>query len=358
MFKKICFFIIAGFFGIAIYYLNYQTDQYNHTLNIINTAIEEEKYSDVARVFGGYFDTETIIKDDSDKLDLRIYPGTTQVNVEYYKNDSLVNHYDFVKTYYFYLFKTNYSLATFTYGESEQINYSGIKFIGESNKEYMYYFVINDQINANNFVEKPTEIIQTMLNNDRDYVTTNDSLKFISINFTDLMIEEIVKTIESPITKLEIIDNENNVVYTQNVTLDFSEEFFKYSSEMITKYSDAIERYNEVKTTKEQEEVMAEFNEYYSKWMTKFEEDNILTYSFGFSKEELSPNSLYFESIDKLVIFLVILVLAYILLFHRYEIKVIVCKIFGKEPPLDNRVDETISETTIEDDMIDVDNPK
>ena len=358
MFKKICFFIIAGFFLIAIYYLNYQTDQYNHTLSILTEAIENKEYVNAAKVFGGFFDGKSIIEDDSDKLDLIIYPGTTQVEVAYYVDGEKTDYTDYEKSYQFYLFQNDFSLNSYTYGDDKQANYSGIRFLAQDGKSFMYYFVLNDLVNSEHYVEKPKKMIETLLNDNRDYASTEATLGFININVTQSMVTEIENKIGGDIVTLEIVDNENNVVYNHAISMQFNDQFFVDCNDMITKYSDTLKAYLKTSSKEEQEILIEDFNNYYDNWLVEFNNKNYATYTFGYTAEELSPNSLYYKSIDKVIVYVVAIVLIYIILFHRYELKKLVYKILKKDPPEDNRVDHTISDTTIEDDMIDVDNPK
>ena len=83
MFKKIIYVVVAVFFGIAIFYINYATDQSAYKVDLIKNAIENEEYEIVPRLFGGLFDSESIIADSSDKFELKIYPGTERQVVEY-----------------------------------------------------------------------------------------------------------------------------------------------------------------------------------------------------------------------------------------------------------------------------------
>ena len=359
MIKKIMYFILVIAIGIAVYYVDYNNKQYQHTLSILNNALEEKNYVDVAKIFGGLFDSQSIVdyKNDGDKLDLVIYPSTSLSQYDFGDEKKEDIHYTYQKSYGLYLYDANFDLASYL-DESlgANVNYSGIKFLSET-KEYNFYFIVDSSMNNSYYKKNPDDFTEALLNSSRDYVTTYETLGFMSISFNETMITEIVDELDGNITKIQIMDAKGNSVHEANVELDFTEQFFTDCGQMINNYNDYLVELKAAGSDKSKvKDINARFEIEYQQWLNDFEALNKPTYMYGFDEEYLNPKSLKKQTIGTLAIYMAITFAVYFLLFHRKLIKKLIFIIIRKPLPEDEDDDSPIDDDySIEDDMIDVD---
>lgn len=362
MIKKIMYFILVIAIGIAVYYVDYTNNQYKYTLGLVEEALQKENYVDVAKIFGGLFDSKSIVNyenDNNDKIDLVVYPSTTLSQVNFGEDATPDVYARYEKSYNFYLYKNKYDLATYTDEEKgANVNNSGIKFYSNEN-EYMYYFIVNSEMNPMYYKENPFNFTEALLNDDRDYVTTFETVGFISISFTQIMLEEIVKQLGGNITKVEVVDAKGNSVIQQNIKLDFTDTFFVDCDDMIKRYDEVLAEVKKYENDEaKQEEISKNFEKEYNKWIEEFEKKNHPTYTFGFDEEYLNPKSLRKKSIGALAIYLAITFVLYFIFFHRKLIKKLIYKIIGKHMEEEEDEEFIDDDYSIEDDMIDVDEGK
>ena len=359
MVKKIMYFILVIAIGIAVYYVDYNNKQYQYTLSVLNTALEEKNYVDVARIFGGLFDGKSIVdhEKDGDKLDLVIYPSTSLSQYDFGDEKTEDIHYTYEKSYGVYLYDIKFDLASYL-DESigANVNYSGIKFIS-GEKEYDFYFIVNSSMNNSYYKKSPNDFTEALLNGSKDYVTTFETLGFISIQFTECMIEEIVDELDGEIKKIQIMDAKGQMVHETEISLSFTEQFFNDCGEMISKYDDYLLKLKSAGNDKKKiKELQEQFDEEYNVWLEDFDKLNNPTYTYSFEEEYLRPSSLKKQTIGTLAIYLAITFAIYILLFHKKLIKKLIFLIIRKPLPEDEDDDSLIEdEYSIEDDMIDVD---
>ena len=352
MLKKIFYFLVAGFFGIAIWFINYQSDIHHYTSNMAKEAILEERYTDVVRIFGGLFDKRSLIKENNEKVILQIYPGTEQTQLIYYDNDEQKSYVNFERSYYFYLFNIGYNLETYVL-EDKKVNYSSIRFYSNSNT-YDYFFINNSEINKESYVSKPSSYEEAVFNSIRDFVSSYNNLNFVNVNFTETMINYIETKI-GEINKIAIVDAKNTIVEEYVVSLDFNDQLFVDAGEMIDKYSYTLIEYEKINDKEAQSKLVDDFNIFYEDWFSSFKENMNNNYEFRFDNNVLSPKSLYFKSAWALVIYLVIVVLFYLILFHRRGLNNFARRIAKKELLKEQK---PLKPHNIQDDFIDVDNPK
>ena len=355
MIKKIIYLMLATFIGLGVGYIEYQNEQTQHTLKLVNEALENKEYVDIAKIFGGLFDSESILdykNDAQDIVDLVIYPGTKEVYASYGKENDPTEFRAFEKSYNFYLFNNNYDLASLKDDKGNVINNSGIRFVS-GDKSFDYYFVANENVNSNMYDEYPKDALEAPLYNDRDYLTIYNNVKFMSISFTETMINGIVDKLHGNIEKIQIVSSLNQVVYEYQNDFNFDEQFFIDCGSMIENYDAALKAYDNASTDGEKNEIIEEFNKNYALWIEEFNNMNHPTYTFGFEKEYLTPPNLVKSVVVAVSIYLICAVLLYILFFHRKMIKKLFCKIFGIT--IAEEQEDVYDEVPIEEDMIDVD---
>ncbi len=126
--KKFIFLLIIFVLGIFVMYASYNGNKYQSIFNIVDTAIKEEKYEEVAKTFGGCFDTTSIVNHKNENADVIVYNGTSIVDLTYGEERS----YSYEPTYYIYIFNVKYEYDNYE-GVS---NDSAIIFKGENGQTY------------------------------------------------------------------------------------------------------------------------------------------------------------------------------------------------------------------------------
>lgn len=328
MWKKILYIGLIVIIGIMVYIMGYSSNQYNHIFELTNTAIEEKKYSDVAKIFGGCFDTKTIVTDNSDQLDLVIYPGTSQVDVVYTANDKEESFLEYERAYYLYIFDVKFGYSTITSGESTITNDLGIKF-SNGNKDFLYRLVVNSSVNKDLYKSAPTSLEEALLNNSRDSSQTYKDWKFMTVTFTESMMKNIVANIGGDITQISVVDNSNSSVYTTDIKLDFSQDFFIDTKPLVDAYNEYLDSFASANGDKtKQNEAVEKFNNFYNPWLADFEANSATTgYSFRYDDKFLSPTKLVWQTIGNEAIFLVVAILFYFIIFHFGALR----RLFTKE---------------------------
>ncbi|MDE6013594.1 MAG: hypothetical protein K2G50_01470, partial [Anaeroplasmataceae bacterium] len=199
MWKKVLFVGIAIVIGIGVFFLGYRSNYVNHIYDLVGNAIDESRYSDVVKVFGGCFDTESIIKDNSDDYDLVIYPGTTLTDSVNYGEDE--NYYHYRKAYYFYIFKMRFTTAASSTGTQK----TGLRFYSDS-ESYNFYFTVNSDTNSSYYVSEPSNLEEVLLNSEHMSLTSGD-IKFVNLTLSDDQINMIETKLGGKINKMAILDS-------------------------------------------------------------------------------------------------------------------------------------------------------
>lgn len=322
MWKKVLYFGIAIVIGIVVAMVAYSSNQFNHVYNLVNTAIAEKKYEDVAKVFGGCFDTHAINTIEHDQMDIVVFPGTTLTNTVYYSQESEEQTYlVYEEAYYIYIFN-----PTFNYVNVNDDNQTALRFTSSSAAQYTYPFVVSSTTNKDYYVEKPSNPTEAVMNDARDLISVQTNWNFMSITLTKTMVDYIKAQIGGTIVQMEVLDNEGtNVVYSESLPLDFSQAFFSDISELIDHYNVYLQAY--LKDNNDTE-AADQFNAFYEPWYEEFKANQEQTgYTFRYDDHTLSPGSLLWQTVGMMALYLVFIILIYILLFHFASIK----RIFSRE---------------------------
>ncbi|MDE6241768.1 MAG: hypothetical protein K2M08_05015 [Anaeroplasmataceae bacterium] len=332
MWKKILYFGIAIVIGILVYIIGYSSNQMNHLEGIVKSAIEKEEYYKVPMVWGGCFDTKSIADNTSDKLDLMIYPATSQTDVTYGDEDNSTRYLEFEKAYYVYIFNAKFAVDTATDGKSS-FNKTAIEFSSNDagSSSYDYYFVVSETINSSVYVSEPKSKEDVLLNNAREVTNTNANWNFMRITFTETMINQMVKEMNGNIHKLSIKDCDGNVIYSVDANLDFSQGFYNDAKveEIFTKYNTYLSSYLAAEGDSSK---LKELNNTWSKefdtWKAEFTEESSTTgYTIGYERNVVTPSKLVWQTVGMLALYAVVILLFYVLLFHFSAIR----RLFSRE---------------------------
>ena len=122
MVKKIMYLLIVIGLAIAVYYIDYNNKQYKYTEELLQDALEEDNYVDVARIFGGLFDAESLVdyKNDGKDFDFVLYPSMNLTSYDFGDEDKADIQYLYEKCYTAYLYKIDYDLSTY-YDENIEV---------------------------------------------------------------------------------------------------------------------------------------------------------------------------------------------------------------------------------------------
>ncbi len=310
----VAFGIILAF---IVYIVGYNANGYNHIQNLTNKAIEAKDYTEVAMIHGGCFEKNNLISEDSDVLDLVIFPSTTLSSVKYYTSEKDVdaaNSYD--NSYYIYIFNptfetTNLKTTTVTNG-------TGIRF-KSANGSYDYKFTLTEEVNRSEMLEKPNNVKDSILKGTRDLSKNYTNWNFYNFTLTESIIEAMSDSLNGEITALSILNSSSEEVFSIDVQLNFSQQFFEDVKPLVEHYNTYIEEVNsddkEIKDAADEK-----FDQFYlgdentKGFEESFKENQ--NYTFRHPDNYLQPTKLVWQTIGILVIYLVCFALLYMLLFH------------------------------------------
>ncbi|MDE6656050.1 MAG: hypothetical protein K2J85_03565 [Anaeroplasmataceae bacterium] len=329
MWKKVLYFGIAIVIGILVYIIGYSSNQMNHLESMVSSAIASEEYYKVPMVWGGCFDTKSIVDGNTDKLTIRIYPATSQTDVTYGEEENSTRYLEFERAYYLYIFNGKFSIDTVTTGTSSY-NKTAIEF-SSNEGSYEYFFVVNDTMNSSMYVETPKSKEEALLNDARDVTNTNANWNFMRITFTETMLNQILKEINGSITKLSVKACDGEVVYSTDIQLDFSQGFFEDAKlkDMLDKYNTYLKAYLESEgDSNKLKELNATWGTQFEEWKADFQKDIPNTgYALGYERDVVTPSKLVWQTIGMLALYALVIILFYILIFHFSAIK----RIFTRE---------------------------
>lgn len=320
---KVLYIAFGLIMAFLIYLIGYRSNIYNHIQDLTATAIAEKNYVDVGMIHGGCFEKNNLVVEDSDQLDLVIFPSTTLVSLSYYtdeKNTTVVNSYD--KSYYVYIFYPTFE--TMDIKTNKLVNSAGIRF-KSINGSYDYVFKISDTVNEDRYIAKPTSAKEVLLNSERNVY----SWEFYNITLTESLIEAMSDSLKGDIVSLSVLDSSGAEVYSVDVALDFSQTFFTDVQPLVDHYNTYLEEYNsDDKAIREN--AVSKFDEFYlgtedTEGFEKTFQANE-NYTFRYPDSYLQPSKLIWQTVGILALFVICMLLFYVLLFHFAFIKRLVSR--------------------------------
>ncbi len=327
MWKKVLYIGVSVIIAIVVYMVGYQSNQNNHIYDLVSKNVSSGEYANVGRTLGGCFDTNSIISENEEKLDLVIYPATTLTS-SYQYGDQKYQHFE--AAYYIYLFKPQFSLWN---AEDVKVpNKAGIRFTSSDGSSYDYYYLVNENVNSNCYVKDPNTLEEALLKNGRQHIIyqKQQGLLFSVSTFTKKQLELIQNRLNGKaIDTISILDIRGEAVYTTNVKLDFTQDFFIDIEPFSTRFDEYVQAVNATSDSKEQKQLEEDFNAFSKDW-----QENTFApwvdekgYTMRYDNSVLSPGSLIWQTIGMVALFAVVVVILYLLLFHFAAIK----RIFSRE---------------------------
>ena len=324
--KKIIYVVIVFLLGIFVAYLTYNTNKYQYILDLVTESIEEEKYDEVAKIFGGCCDTNELVLEKTEAVDLLVYSGTSISDVTYNGERS----YTYEPTYYFYLFNVDFAYQTLD-GSS---NKTSLVFNFENGNSYTYPFEITEYVNTDYLEKENFTRENALLRSARSVSNSINTWDFMYVNFTKSMLDYMT-TGENEGQKIVGFDLKNNVgevVLSKTVNLDFSQQFFSDVDELIVEYNKWLVVYNDDdKSSAEKKTAQEEFNTFYDPWLVEFEANKETTgYAFPYGEDVLVPMKILWQTAGGLTIYTLVCFGFFILFFHFSVVKKLFAGIFGK----------------------------
>lgn len=282
MIKKILFFTITIVVGVVLAYTTYYSSYVNHVYDIVETALKEERYEDVARMFTSYFDAESKVQRvDSEEGFILVYPSILQTTKTSTDGKSYTGFEKGYSVYGFSLKDT--SFADITVSKDTTKNDSGIIYNGRDSQSYSYPFVVKTG------------------DNPYDLTSTISSLKCVEANIGE---KDINEKLGGSITSISLLNsNGETIINASGLNLDLSEEFFTYADELIAKHDECAPT-NDKDT----------FNPFFEEWKTRYLAANE-NYKMFYSTSDIKPTSLLWKTVGIMVMYVAVCVLIGLLIF-------------------------------------------
>ncbi|MBD5390986.1 hypothetical protein HDR67_03170, partial [bacterium] len=276
----------------------------------------------------GCFDTKSIIDNTSDKMDIVIYPATSQTDVTFGEEENTSRYVHYERSYYLYIFNAKFSILDINTGSSSY-NKTSVALSGENGQTYEYYFVVGETMNSQSYVKDPMTKEQAILNAERNATNTNTTWNFMRITFTETMLDQIKKDINGEITKLEIKDAEGISQFSTDIHLDFSQSFFADMKVLFDNYNTYLDSYLAADGDKNKiKDAENTFHDFYDPWYEDFKAAKEQTgYTFRYEDSILSPSKLIWQTIGMLALYALVVALFFVLLFHFSVVR----RIFSRE---------------------------
>lgn len=289
MIKKILFFGIAIILGLMVWMTSYYSFYMGYTQDMIYTAIAEDDYDTLAKIFLPFYNKEGEDLGGNDEFDIFVYEGvvanTTKITVD--GNEQTVNRYQ--DAFIFFVDNIGFDLEGKKESDTSPVkNYSSLVFYNEE-ASLDYTFTFNDPIDG----------VEGAEGTNRYYVSAAKSLNFCEIDLNTNIIEE---ELAGKITKVEVIDGKGESVGTVDCNLDLTSSYFTEVKELVAAYDQYLDDLDATKYT-----------EFYNTWLAEY--NNVETNGVTLSDAERKPTSIYVKTIIVMVIYIAICgVLGYFIL--------------------------------------------
>lgn len=329
MWKKVLYIAVVIILGIVFFMMSYMSNYSAYQVDVVSNAIETKEYYKIPELFLDYIpmDKEPSSEIDNDTIDFVSYPVVGEIGFQYNKDEeTTVTESSIEYAYYFYLFDINYTVGTQETSAGQAVNKSAIRFInGES--YYDYFLVVNSTVNSDVYKDYISSVAEYLFNSERDLVKVIDSWGFVPSVFSETAIEYIKSQIGGDITKIAFTDAFGEVKQTMDISLDFSEAFFTHSyiSEHKSQYNSVL---NQIATesaagnSDKAEELREELNGYLEDFISNFDENTKdTTFIVTPTQKDKLPNSIFWQSVGMLGLFLLAMIIIYVVIFHFNKLK-------------------------------------
>lgn len=326
MFKSIFKVMYIGFaivLAVLVYVAGYNTNIFDHIGGLTNQAINDKNYVEVAKIHGACFETKNIVTEqpetNKNNYELAVFKSSIQISEQIYVDEKTEpvteNGYDY--SYYIYLFGLTDVLDQTTDGETLS-NETAFNFVGTEGT-YTYYFKVSKDYNSTFYTEKPKNINEALLGKERDLFSYQINWGFVNLTLTETLLKAMnIGTIN----QIEVTNASGNVVFEQDVVLDFNKDsgFFADINPLIVSYNEYID---EVTAAEKDNEKINKANEKFETFYKEFEEKFLATEGYTFRHEDsyLQPGKLVWKTVGLLAFYVLAAAILYILIFNFAAIK-------------------------------------
>ncbi|MCR5350148.1 MAG: hypothetical protein K6E20_04055 [Acholeplasmatales bacterium] len=326
---KMVYITFGAVMCFIIYSLSYSTNVQNKIISTVGECVDSEDRLDVAKVFSMPklpVDGKALYSQKMDGVgEVVIYNTVSEFSITTYENKGTEEKADWdstTETYYenmYYMFIFN---PEFTYTSGGDKNYSGIRFYMDDEKYLDYHFIISNEEGEDNYdeyIKHPQNKYEAVYNSKKNLIKNYSRYGLIFVPFTETLIEETTTKLGcEKISKVSIISNDINtnlakVAGSIEMDFDFSQQFY-------TDVKPYVENKNiyENAENKDAKNSAKEFIDSFD--ITTINQD----YVYGFSNSKFYSKSLVWNAIGIVALFIVVLILVYILIFHFAFIKGII----------------------------------
>lgn len=322
MWKKILYFAAAVVFGIIFYMGIYSANLSEHKSLLVDTAIANKDYHVVPQVFLEVpFDTKSIVETNDEDAVVKVYPATGMVNYSFTVGETTNSYSRYEKAYLLFMFETDFSLASYTDSGNNNVNKSGIRFIGEK-ASYDFYFVQNETYNAGSYVAEPKNEFQYALQGGRDIAAINSDWHFVPVSLAETTIN-LITEVTGTINKIQILDAIGDVKIEENISFSFTESFFSHEfiNNTYVSVNELLTKYYATTDSNEQNTLTDEINGKLDSFKEGFYEGTKDTgYALTLPAKEIEPDSVYWKTFAYLGLYAVLVFFFYAILFHFKQI--------------------------------------
>jgi len=211
LFAKILYFVFTFIIGILLaLFLPYIFMYYGESVNVIQDALNEGRYSDAMALVGGYYDSVPVYQADFERGGgIVIFAAASLIPSEQDEEGNVVEDAKLHKAYSGFLYGTKSYYVTEELGENETK-----LFVTDSEGK-----------------EQTVELLDSDLNEDgvKDCVATYSKLNFLYFDFG--------QETYGGLKKLSFADKNGDVIIEVDLNLDFGETFFADVSAFVEEYN-------------------------------------------------------------------------------------------------------------------------
>ncbi len=312
--------ILAAFVAI-IAYNNYAI---GHIQSIANEAVKSKDYTELERIFGTFFSTDAILDERTDKYDLVVYPSVAFSSYTYYNADDEAQLYEKEDySYYIYVVEPSLDIINDVYKSSILSNESGIRLFFDDDTSFLYYFTIDQTYNTAYLQEKPTDENSAILYTKRNTFTAYSYLNYFDITITSSIIDAAKAVSNSnasaTLSGISLVDSSGRDVAKYDVLMDFSQDFYTYIDTYVTSYNNYILEFKAASDNDTKKELTSQFENFFygdNNDGFYYTFSNNLNCGVGYGKDYAYPGWLYLQAGGMTLLFIFVLFLLYMLLFH------------------------------------------
>ncbi len=275
MVKKILFFGIAIILGIMVWMTSYYSFYMSNTQTMIYSAIENDDYDSLAKMFLPFYNKEEVDLGGNDDFKLVVYEGViaeeTKVTID--EQEQTTNRYQ--DALIFFVDNINFDLDGKKESDNAPIkNYTSLVFY---NNDKSYEYTFNDPIDA----------VEGGEDTNRYYVSAAKELKFCEIDLSTKIIEE---ELDGAINKVEVKNAKGEIVGTITCDLNIDSDYFKEVDKLVSAYDTYLSDLDADK-----------YMSFYNDWLETYNSNS--NNGITMTDKERKPTSIYVKTVIVMVIY-------------------------------------------------------